>query len=83
MPKNIKRSEPINIENFSESSEEIVFPINIEKLVIINEIENNIKLLIFEILVYFIPYEIPIPRESILTERANKIQFNNIKISPI
>ena len=34
--------------------EEMVFPIIIETLVTINEIENNVKLLIFEILVCFI-----------------------------
>ena len=33
----------------------MVFPIIIEILVTINEIENNVKLLIFEILVCFIP----------------------------
>ncbi len=33
--------------------EEMVFPIIIERLVTINEIENNVKLLIFEILVCF------------------------------
>ena len=42
------------------------------------DIEKRIILLILLIFVCFIPYVIPIPRESILTDKANRIQFNNI-----
>lgn len=44
------------------------------------DIANRITLLILLIFVCFIPYVMPIPRESILTDRANSIQFNNILI---
>ena len=39
---------------------------------------NKISLPINDILVFFIPYVIPIPSESILLEIDNKIEFNII-----
>ena len=42
------------------------------------EIMNKIIFPISEIFVFFIPYVIPIPSESILLEIANKIEFNII-----
>ena len=46
----------------------------------IREIQNKIILLKQEILVFFIPYVIPIPNESILLEKAKinkEININN------
>ena len=42
------------------------------------EIINRIIFPIKDILVFFISYVIPIPKESILLEIANKIEFNII-----
>ena len=42
------------------------------------EIINKIIFPIKDIFVFFIPYVIPIPSESILLEIANKIEFNII-----
>lgn len=42
------------------------------------EIINKIIFPIRDIFVFFIPYVIPIPKESILLEIANKIEFNII-----
>lgn len=54
-----------------------IFPNHIAMKVVKKEIKNNITLALLEILVFFKPYVIPIPRESILLEKAK----NNVFIS--
>ena len=56
----------------------IMFPKNIEKYVIVIDIINKIILPIKDIFVFFIPYVMPMPKESMLLEIANKIEFNII-----
>ena len=48
-----------------------------EMIEMIKLIKNKMNLAPMVILVFFIPYVIPIPRESILLEIAKMMQFNN------
>ena len=58
------------------------FPKKTEKQAVRNEIKNNIKFAPKEIFVFFIPYVIPIPKESILLTIDKIIEFNII-ITPL
>ena len=57
-------------------------PNRIEAKEIRHEIANKINLLIFEILVFLIPYVTPIPKESRLLDIAKRIELINIIIPP-
>lgn len=50
-----------------------------EMIEIIKLIKNKMNLALLIIFVFFIPYVIPIPRESILLEIAKIKQLSNIK----
>ena len=78
IPIDIRRKLPINFVKKLGSMTCINFPKYIDKYVIVIEIINKISLPINDILVFFIPYVIPIPSESILLEIDNKIEFNII-----
>gem|GEM_PF-3804393 len=56
-----------------------ILPNQIEKMEMIKEMKNKIILARLDILVFLIPYVIPIPRESILLEIANIKELTNIK----
>ena len=62
--------------------EVIKFPKNKANIVTKKETTNNIIFPNLEIEVFFIPYVIPIPRESILLETAKIIKFINIICKP-
>lgn len=70
MPININIKAPINFEVHVEIKCVIQLPIIMEILVNKSDIENNTTLLIKGILVFLIPYVIPIPIESMLSEIA-------------
>ena len=55
-----------------------VLPNQIDSILIKKEMKNRIILALFEILMFLIPYVIPIPRESILADIAKINEFINI-----
>ena len=59
-----------------------MFPKNIDKYVAKSDTTNKIIFPINDIFVFFIPYVIPIHKESMLLEIANKNEFNII-ITPL
>lgn len=78
IPIKIKILLPINLVKKFGKMDCIKFPKNIEREVMVMEIMNKIIFPIRDIFVFFIPYVIPIPSESMLLEIANKIEFNII-----
>ena len=56
----------------------IILPKSIEIYVISSEIINKIIFPNLDIFVFFIPYVIPIPKESILLDIAKSNEFNII-----
>ena len=59
----------------------ITFPKNMDIYVIISDIANKSIFPIFDIFVFFIPYVMPIPKESILLDIAKNNEF--IIITPL
>ena len=56
----------------------ILFPNQSDSIEIKKEMQNKITFPIYEIVVFLIPYVIPIPRESILLDIAKSIEFTII-----
>ena len=61
----------------------ILFPNHKEIIETKNEIQNKITFPIYDMVVFLIPYVIPIPRESILLDIAKNSELSNIKISSL
>ena len=59
----------------------MIFPKNIDIYVVMSDIVNKIIFPILDIFVFFIPYVIPIPSESILLDIAKSNEF--IIITPL
>ena len=78
MPIIIKIQQPKNLVKLSLIRFLIIFPKYKEIKVIKKEIQNKISFAICEIFVFFIPYVIPIPRESILLDIAKISVFRNM-----
>ena len=81
-PITIKRPLPKKFIIISEKNFFIKLPKSNEKIEIPNEIQNKINVLQKEILVFFKPYVIPIPRESMLLATASSNELINIMIPP-
>ncbi len=81
IPRQIRIAELIRCIKKSENKFLIKPPIKKELHVKIKDITKRIVIEENPILVFFIPYVIPIPRESMLTESARIIEFNILYIS--
>ena len=69
---------PIKFVNVSDNMEVKKLPNETDRKDMEREIHNNIILLSIEIFVFFIPYVIPMPSESILLDIARTMQFMNM-----
>lgn len=61
----------------------ILFPNQSDSIEIKKEMQNKITFPIYEIVVFLIPYVIPIPRESILLDIAKDRELINIKTASL
>lgn len=61
----------------------ILFPNQSDSIEIKKEMQNKITFPIYEIVVFLIPYVIPIPRESILLDIAKNRELINIKTASL
>lgn len=69
---------PSMLQNLLDRIDCILFPISVDVMLVIKEIMNSITFPVWIIFVFFIPYVIPIPKESILLDIANINIFGNI-----
>lgn len=82
MPIAIKIIFPINLVTKSGKIVLIIFPNHTDKTEMVKEITNKTIFARIEILVFLMPYVMPIPRESILLESDKTSELINIKTPP-
>lgn len=81
IPIQISNKQPKKLVNIFGKIYWITLPKNIDRYVVISDIVNKIIFPILDIFVFFIPYVMPMPKESILLDVAKNNEF--IIITPL